>query len=224
VVPELDGRVIALGAPNILRVPDPGEWRYPRAGGISVSLSDGYLTAPRVVEWQVASATPQTVTLTGRSDPARALKMQIGISGETLRVNLTLTNTADSPARVAMVCRAEFACGSPREAVLRYRDRSGKEQTRKIGPGDGAADGGAVLAEGELPRQQWDLACKNPALRVRNRFRAEEVARCGFNWSFRGAAGLSITMIVGSPEVELAPGRQFALTSEYDLRDHRLLA
>lgn len=224
VVPDLEGRVIAFGTPNILRVPDPGEWRYPHAGGIFVGLSDGYLAAPRAVEWQIASSTAETVTLTGRSDPTRVLTMRIGISRETLQVSLTVTNGDDSPARVAILCRAEFACGASREAVLTYRDQSGNERTLKIGIGDGAVDGGVVLAEGELPRQQWELACGDKAPRVTNRFRAEEVALCGFSWSFRGAAaGPNINMILGSREVELAPGQQFALTSEYELRDARLL-
>jgi hypothetical protein len=114
---------------------------------------------------------------------------------------------------VAILCRAEFACGAAREAVLMHQDRSGEQQSQRIRLGDGA-DGSAVLLA-----QEWALACENPALRVRNRFRAEEVARCAFSWSFRGASGLNIKMSVVSREVELAPGQQCALTSDYDLRD-----
>lgn len=101
-------------------------------------------------------------------------------------------------------------------AVLTYRDRSGMERTRKIRFGEVAPDGGAILTEAELPQQEWVLTSEDRRLRIRNCFRAGEIARCGFSWSFRDPAGLSINMNVGSPEVELAPGQEFALTSEYD--------
>ena len=222
VVPELGGRVVALGRTNILRVPDPGEWAYPNAGGIYMSVSDGYLTAPRVIAWQFVSATRETVTLVGRSDPGLSLHMQIGIAQDrnaeaTLRMRVTVSNSADSPRRVAIVCRAEFACGPSREAAVSYRDRAGTVRKRKIRFGDRAEDGGAILTEGELPQQRWELVCANPALRITNRFQADEIARCGLSWSFRGTAGLNVNLSAASPEVELAPGREIALTSEYDL-------
>jgi hypothetical protein len=214
VIPEL-GRVIALGlsnkgAPNILRVPDPGEWAYPHIGGIYVSVADGSLTAFRLVDWQLASASRESVTLAGQSDSGRMLKMEIGIEEATLRLRLTVSNPAASPARVAILCRAEFACGPAREAMLILQDRS---QDRTIRLGD-LADGSATFAADDIR-----LACENPTLRVRNRFRAEDFARCTCSWSFRGAAGLNIKMSVASPEIELAPGQQVALTIEYDLRD-----
>jgi Domain of unknown function (DUF4838) len=249
VIPEL-GRVIALGwsnrersniaRSNILRVPDPGEWAYPHIGGIYVSLSDGSPTAFRLVEWRLASASRESVTLTGRSDAERAIQMQIGIAENVLKISVTVSNPTDSPARVAILCRAEFACGSSREAVLTHRDRSGKLRSQRIrldhsapggsgvaAAGSGMADGSVTFAADDLlqtegAQQEWALACESPALRVRNRFRPEEVARCAFSWSFRGSAGLSIKMTVVSPEVELAPGQQFALTSDYDLIDFRL--
>jgi hypothetical protein len=216
VIPELEGRIVTLGRANILRVPDPGEWADPHAGGICVSLYDGDSSAPRVIAWQLASSTREAVTLTGRSDSGHALQMQIGIAGDAMRIRVTVSNPGDSTARLRIVCRAEFDCGPSREALLTYRDRSGHERKRTIRLDDGAADGGAILTEGELPQQEWVLAAEDTALRVRNRFGAEEAARCGFSWSFRGPAGLNINMSVGSPEVELAPGQQFALTSEYD--------
>ena len=125
-----------------------------------------------------------------------------------------------------MLCRAEFACGASRKAGLTHTDRSGNQRTQPIRLLD-AADGSATFVRGDLleqegAEQEWALACEHPALRVRNRFRAEEVARCTFNWSFRGAAGLTIKMSVVSPEVELASGQQLTLTSDYDLKDFRL--
>ena len=111
VIPELDGRIIAFGRPNILRVPDPGEWAYPSAGGICVRLYEGGQTAPQSIAWHVASATREGVTLSGKSDSARELRMQIGIENDTLRMLVTVSNAGDSPARVRLRCAAEFACG-----------------------------------------------------------------------------------------------------------------
>ena len=209
VVPELQGRVIALGRRNRLRVPDPGELAYPRAGGICLSLSDS------VIAWQVESAARESVGLTGRSDSGHALRMRIGIAGGTLRMGVTVSNPGNGPLRTMILSR---------EAVLTYRDGLGTQRDRRIRLDNSGADGGAILNGHELPQQDWTLACEDLALSVRNRFRANEVARCAFSWSFRGTAGLNLNLIVGSPEVELAPGQQVALTSEYDLGDFRRLS
>jgi hypothetical protein len=231
VIPEL-GRVVALGLSNtrsVLRVPDPGEWAYPHKGGIYVSLSDGDSTAFQLLNWQLESVTQETVTLNGRSGSGRALQMQIDIKEAALRVRVTVSNPAAAPTRVAMLCRAEFACSSSREAVLTYTDRSGKQREQKIGGGGGAADGrrledgGAHFAAVDLPQHEWALACEHPALRVRNRFQAEEVARCTATWSFRDAAGLSVTMNLVGREAVLAPGQQLTLASEYDWSNFRLV-
>ena len=215
VVPELDGRIISLGQANVLRVPDPGEWAYPGQGGICVRLYEGDETAPRPIAWQVVSATRQAVTVSGRSDSERALEMQIGIDGDALRVRVSVANPDHSPARLRLVCHAEFACGQAHEAALTYRDRSGSERKRRIRLDDSAADGGATFSGDELPHQEWTLTSEHPPLRISNRFRAEEVARCEISWSFRGADGLNVNLSVWSPEVELARGQQLALTSEY---------
>jgi hypothetical protein len=227
VIPEL-GRVIAMEWPNmaradILRTPDSGEWAYPHKGGIYVSLSDGDSTGFRLIEWQLASAAKESVTLTGKSGAGRTLQMQIGVmrtggKEASLQIRVNVSNPGASPARVAVLCRAELACGSTREAEVTYRDRSGNHRNRKIGLDDGIADGGDTLAEGELPQQEWALACERPALRVRNRFQAEEIGHCDFNWSFRGASGLTVSMSVVSPEIELAPGGHLSLSTGYDFR------
>ena len=221
VIPEL-GRVVALGLTNaartnVLRVPDPGEWAYPHKGGIYVSVSDGPSTSFQLIEWQLASATRESVTLTGKSDSGRTLQLQLAIVEAALRLRVAISNAADARARVALLCRAEFACGPSREALLTYRDRSGNPRNQKIDLADGNADCNLHFAGGDLPQEEWAIACERPALHITNRFAAGEVERCTFDWSFRGAAGLSITMSVVSPEVELAPGQQFLLSSDYDL-------
>jgi hypothetical protein len=210
VVPELQGRIIALGRRNRLRVPDPGELAYPRAGGICLSLSG------TVIAWQVESAARETVALTGRSDSGHALRMRIRVAGNTLRIEASVSNPGDAPLRTVILCRAEFTGGPSREAVLTYRDGAGTERERRIRLDDSGADGGAIFNGHELPQQDWTLACEDSALSVRNRFRANEVAHCAFSWSFRGTAGLNLNLVVESPEVELAPGQQVALTSEYE--------
>ncbi len=98
VLPEL-GRVIALGLsnarrPNILcgGFPTRARWAYPHKGGIYVSLSDGDSTAFRLMEWQLASATEDSVTLAGKSESERAIQMQIEIKETTLRIHVTVSN------------------------------------------------------------------------------------------------------------------------------------
>ena len=221
VIPELDGRIIAFGRTNILRVPDPGEWAYPHAGGIFVSLYEGDQTTPRPVAWQLASSARETVTLTGKSDAGRALQIQIGLAENVLQTRVTVRNPAESTARLRIACRAEFDCGRSRGAVLTYRDQSGNERKRKIGLVEGVADGNAILVASELPDQAWTLACESPALGVTNRFRAAQVERCGLSWSFRGSSGLNINLSIASPEVELAPGQELVLTSEYAVASGR---
>ena len=179
VVPEL-GRIVAFGRTNVLRVADPGELGYPHAGGIYVVLSDGDLTVP--VEWHSESATAESVTLNGSAGAGRALVMQIGVAGDTLRMRVTVSNTASVAATVAIFCRAEFVPGHVREAALRYMDQAGRERMWRNGSG--------ILSEGGLPKEEWVLASDDGAVRVRNRFRAGEVVRCSFNWSPRGATGL----------------------------------
>jgi hypothetical protein len=211
VIPDLEGRVIALGRANVLRVPDPGELYYPAVGGIHVSLSDGH-----PIKWQVESTTAESVTMNGTSDSGRVLQMRIGIAGGVLQVRVTLTNQATAPLRAAILCRAEFALGLRQEALLQYRGK-------QVRIGESVVDGGMVLSGNELPKGEWVISSAKPALQIRNRFREDEVARCGFDWSFRGAAGLNINLSIVSPERELAPGQQFTLTSEYDLMDSRQL-
>jgi len=222
VIPELEGRIIALGRPNILQVPDPGEWAYPRAGGICVHLYEGGRTAPQSIAWQVASAAQEAVTLSGKSDSARELRMQIGIEHDALRMLVTVSNAGDSPARVRLLFTAEFACGTARDALLTYRDRSGNDRKWKIRLDD-SADGAANLTEADLPHDEWALTSEHPPVHISNRFQTEEVARCAFSWSFRSAAGLTVNMSLASPEVDLAPGQQLVLTSEFTVSSQRRL-
>jgi hypothetical protein len=199
VVPELAGRIIAFGSPNILRVADPGELRYPDAGGIQVGLSGDE------VAWQEESSGSDTVALTGKSSSGLALRLRISTMGDTLRLSVMVS--ASAIAHTVVYCRAEFSFGQTREAAVAWRGRAVALEK---------SDGGVVLTDDDLPGGEWAIHCGN--LQVQNRFHATEVARCGYNWSYRGPAGLTVTMTLASPEVELAPGESLAMTSEYDLR------
>ena len=199
VIPELGGRIIVLGEPNILRVADPGDLRYPDAGGIQVGLSVDE------VAWQEESSGSDMVALTGKSSSGHTLRLRISTAGDTLRLSVTVS--AGTTARTVIYCRAEFACGFVREASLSYRDLTVALEK---------SDGGVVLTDEDLPRGEWAIRCRSQ--QVQNRFHATEVARCGYGWSYRGPAGLTVNMTLASPEVELAPGEQLVMTSEYDFR------
>jgi hypothetical protein len=224
VIPELDGRVVAFGRPNILRIPDPGEVVYPHAGGIFVSLFDDARAESQAIDWQLTSASREAVLLNGKSGPLSDLRMQVTIVGETLRISVTVSNSTASAMRLRLQCTAEFAWAHSQEAKISYRDRSGDVQNRSIRPGNGAAGGRVFLSGGPLPQEEWTIAwAGDPAPRITNRFSAEDMARCGFSWSFRGETGLTISMSVSTPTVELAPGHRLDLASDYRLQGLRPL-
>ena len=199
VIPELGGRVIAFGSPNILRVADTGEPRYPNAGGIQVGLSG------EEIAWRAESASPDEVALSGRSESGHALQLQISAAEGTLRLSVTVSS--DKTVRTTVYCRAEFACGQAREAALAWRDRTVALEK---------SDGGVVLTDDDLPPGEWAIRCRD--LQMQNRFHATEVARCGYDWSYRGPAGLTVNMTLASPEVELEPGKPLIMASEYNFR------
>ncbi len=219
VIPDLAGRIISFGTPNCLRVPDPGELGYPNAGGIQIGLFDAGTGEVQVIGWRVASVTGGSVELTGETPRADNILMRIKIVGGTLQVGVSAMNSALSPARLGFLCTAEFACGRSRDVTLSYLDRSGTAQNRSIRHSDGSAYGHIAFSAGDVPRQGWMFTCaRGPALQIVNRFHPEDVGHSVFAWSFRGETGLTITAGLRSPDVELAPGQAFELTSEYQLK------
>ncbi|MGD1091733.1 MAG: DUF4838 domain-containing protein [Bryobacteraceae bacterium] len=203
IVPDLGARVVALGpsgsAENVLRAPDPGEWAYPNAGGLYFSLGER-------VNWRSGPATQRAVTLSGQSDKGLDLEMEISLDSGALRMRITVANRTPSPLPVVLHCQAELAFGPLSKAVLKYTARSGPEVTRRIEP---SKDGNVLLTGDDFPRQEWSV------LQLQNRFRAEEVAKCGIRWSFRGTPGLSMSL--WSPEVLLASGQEISMESQYRL-------
>jgi len=219
IVPELGARVIALGpAPgtvNILRVPDPGEFSYPNAGGLYFTLASNYLSNARKVTWRAGPPAKGVVSLSGKSDQGFDLEMEVRIQGGVLRMRVTAANRGAVPLPAAIRCQAEFAMGPSPKAVLHYTTRSGAERNHRIEAGDLPVDGNFVLEGDERAREQWTLIVPESARKIRNRFRAEEVGQCEIRWSFRGAPRLNMSL--WSPEVMLAAGQEVSLESQYEL-------
>jgi hypothetical protein len=132
--------------------------------------------------------------------------MEISLDSGALRMRITVANRTPSPLPVVLHCQAELAFGPLSKAVLKYTARSGPEVTRRIEP---SKDGNVLLTGDDFPRQEWSV------LQLQNRFRAEEVAKCGIRWSFRGTPGLSMSL--WSPEVLLASGQEISMESQYRL-------
>jgi hypothetical protein len=131
VIPELQGRIVSFGRTNVLRVADPGELRYPNAGGIWFSLSDG-----NAIQWHPASITSGSVILNSTSGAGHALVMRVEVEGETLGIRVTASNTTGSSATVAILCRAEFAPEFFREGALVKRIEH-PQQEWLLASGDG---------------------------------------------------------------------------------------
>ena len=212
-VPELEARIISLGRPNLLRVPDPGEWGYPHVGGIWISLYEAGQSTPQAIVWRMESPDRNSVTLAGTADSGASLQLQVLVASNSARVRAVVTNQSQSTVRLHMICRAEFAGGASHEASLRYQDQSGRERQERM---LGDADGGQMLSKTDLPKHEWTLSTDQAKSVIRHRFETDQVEHCLFSWSFRNPTGLSVNLSLRTPEMELASGQQFALASEYD--------
>jgi hypothetical protein len=221
VVPELGARVIALsrgGAPaNILRVPDPGELGYPDCGGLYVGVHSSYVSRARGVMWRVESATPESVRLVGALERDVVVEMEVRADGSGLVVAGKVANRGSRAAPVAVRCTGEFGFGVARRVVLDYRNRTGDTKRLQIEAGDKPADDRRILSGDDVPGGEWMLAWPDSRIRVRNRFRAEQVSRCSVGWSFRG--GLGVNLSLWSEEVELGSGQELGFGSEWELED-----
>ena len=111
VVPELEARVVAMirggRAGNALRVPDPGEWAYPRAGGLFVRVYSDYFSRPVPVFWGAKSTAHDTLTLAGVTDRL-ALTLVYRISGGVLKCEVMVENPSGQEVSVALRWQAEF--------------------------------------------------------------------------------------------------------------------
>jgi uncharacterized protein DUF4838 len=219
IVPELGARVVALGpsggAVNVLRVPEPGEFAYPHAGGLYFSLASSYLSNPQPVTWRAGPAAKGVVSLRGQSDRGVDLEMEIRLDSGIVSVRFAAANRGPAPLPAVIRCQAEFAIGPSRNADLRYTTQAGAERNHRVEAGDRPVDGNVLWEGGERPAEQWTLISSESPPGIRNRFHTDEVAQCGIKWSFRAAPRL--IMSLWSPEVMLAPGQEVRLESRYEL-------
>ncbi len=221
IVPELGARIIALrsSARNLLRVPDPGEFAYPHAGGLSFSLTSDYASnLQHDVMWRAEPPVTGTVSLYGKSEQGFDLEMHIRVESGILHVRVMAKNRVSEPLPAALRCQAEFAIGSSHAASLRYTTASGGERNHHIGEresGERSADGNLLLIGDERPSEQWTLTTSESARKIRNGFQAAQVGQCGIRWSLRGTPRLNV--ILWSPEVMLAIGQAVSLETQYEL-------
>jgi hypothetical protein len=211
VIPDLGATVIALGPANrdvnILRVADPGEFDYPRAGGLYITLGSSYVGRRQVVEWKTRSVDTVSLALEGRSDRGLTVELEVGIEGGSLRLRTKVANPGPEAQTAVLRCRAELPLG--RNAEVRF---SGHR--RSLGSGDRPADGSFVLAGADLPAGEWAFVSPELPLLLRNRFRTGDVKRCEVRWSLRGTPALSIN--VWTPEAVLLPREQLELETAYE--------
>lgn len=220
VVPDLGARIIALcfspGASNLLRVPDPGEFAYPFAGGLHFSLTSDYSSnLQQDVLWHAGPVENGSVSLHGKSELGFEVEMRIQIASGVLQVRFTATNRAANSFPVALRCQAEFAMAATGGASLSYSSGSGIERVQEIERGKHPSDGNITLSGDERPHEQWTLATSKSAPKIRNCFHDEEVGRCGIRWSVR--SGPRVSMILWSPEVTLAAGQTLSMETHYEL-------
>jgi hypothetical protein len=221
VVPEI-GRMIALGPSsgtgddqNLLRVPDPGEFSYPYAGGLYFTLASSYLSNSQRVLWRAGPPAKDAVLLSGQSEQGFDLEMEIRLEAGVLRTRLTAANHGPAPLPATLRCQAEYSMRRSRKAVLKYVDQSGKENNHRIEAGDVPVDVNLTLEGNQRAREQWTLAIPDSTLIIRNRFHTEDVGRCGIRWSFRGTPRIITSL--WSPESLLANGQEISLECQYEL-------
>lgn len=209
VIPELGGRIIALGRANVLRVADPGELGYPHAGGIHAGLYEGSSRQPVTVAWGGAEAAADGVVVRGATAAGHQIEVYIRFEQDAMSLRVAVTSGSEINGRLVVAVRAEFTCGGAGNAALSYLGRAQEL----------AGDGRVILYEKELPGGEWSLASGLPQFRLMNRFRVQEVARCEAGWSRRNSNGLNVVMTLVSPEVDLGRGAKLSLTSLYALSE-----
>jgi hypothetical protein len=194
VVPDLEARIVRLSlhrGPNLLRVAVPGEWAYPRAGGLCVRLHTDRLSAPRPVEWRIRGVERDRVNLTGITDSGLACELVVQVRARTLACVVTVRNPTSDRKQVHLRWRAGLplhpAPAADRRVVLE----------------------GVQLLSGEGSTLRPGF----PA--IRNRFRPEQAALWMMTESHRGEAQADLSL--WSPEVSLDPEGSLSLASEYEL-------
>jgi hypothetical protein len=219
IVPELEARIVMLNGSghdqNILRIPDPGEFSYPHAGGLFFSVFSDYLSHQQRSIWRVDPSANDLVSLIGQSEQGLDLNMNIRLESGILRVRFTAANPGPVSLPVALRCQAEFALRPAEKALLHYTTGPGKEKNHRIEAGAHPVDQNHTLRRDERADGEWTLAIPEANRKIRNCFHAGEVGQCGISWSFRSSPRLILTL--WSPEVIVTSGEQVSLESQYQL-------
>ncbi len=250
IVPELGARVIALGprgrqpaaaalpstdiafaGANVLRVPGPGEFSYPYAGGLRFGLASNYLSTEQRVGWRTERTAKEFTSLRGLSDQGLDLEMDFRVEAGILHIRMTATNPGPIALPAVLLCQAEFAmqpwnASRPARpyAAVHYTTRSGEERDHRIDAHDFPADDNFILEGEECARESCTLLVRQTRpnapgsiRKIQNRFRDQQVKRSEVRWSFRSAP--RVTMSLWTPEVVLASGEQISLESGYELME-----
>jgi Domain of unknown function (DUF4838) len=198
IVPDLEARVALLKRSdreeNVLRVPSPGEWAYPRSGGLFVRLHTNYLSSPVPIDWRTENAGKDFVELNGVSTHGLVLTLSFRLARGVLCGQVTVENPSSRAIPVALRWHAEF----PLHAAP-------------------IADENVVFTDGQLSRGEGTLFRAGFRFKVQNRFPPEQAGRWTMENVFRGEAHSRLSL--WSPEVQLTSGRRLTLASEYRLID-----
>lgn len=222
IVPELNARVIRLihkaTGTNVLRVPDPGERGYPDVGGLLAQAHPDYQAQPWAVKWQIASAAPDRVHLTGSVASGLRLRRTIRLAGPEMRAETELENPGAATIQAALQERVEYNPGradDPRIAVS-YRTRSGRVVDRTLFE-PGLETAGSEALEGDArPAELWSAFHRAGGPALVNRFANEHVARAVLGWSVRGDN--RITLALWTEERDLKPGDVLRLETSYAVK------
>lgn len=207
-VVKLDGGVSiipALGARVLwgmrFRIPDPGEYLYPAAGGLYMSVASHLMSRPQSVVWRIRTADTQAAVIEGESETGLKIELEVRVANGALSLRARAFNPAADAQPVVLRCQAEMVFGKAR---LEY---VGKTVALESAPAS------LDLRDTDRPSGEWAVVTAHE--RVVNRFRGDEVERCVANWFPREPRQLILGLV--SPETILKSGDSLVLSSEYSV-------
>jgi hypothetical protein len=198
VVPELDGRVVRLidkrSGRDLLRQAALGEGRgFPDLGGLAVAVHPDPHAAKWAVEWNAAAepAAQDALTLVGKAANGLELRRTFRLSLDSVRTETLLRNASQAAIDFVMSTRADFAPNDIDNAVVAFRDRSGREvKKRLIEPADPPA-GQASWMGNEQPGGIWTVSDPS-GVTVWNRFDPAQAWRSIVNWTAKSHPRLTL--------------------------------
>jgi hypothetical protein len=207
-VVKLDGDVAivpALGARVLwgtrFRIPDPGEYLYPAAGGLYMNVASHLMGRTQRVVWRTRTAAPQAAVVEGESETGLKIELEIHVANGVLTLRARAHNPGPGAQPVVLRCQAELVFGNAR---LEY---PGAAVALESAPANLDLRGAA------RPSREWSVVTAQE--RITNRFRGDEVERCVANWSPREPRQLILGLV--SPETILKSGDSLVLSSDYSV-------